>query len=257
MRLSATDVCHEMGATKLIRDVNLEIGPGELLAVVGPNGAGKSTLIRLLAGELRPTGGTVGYDGLSVSTLSVGDLARSRAVLGQRQADDVAFSVADVVQMGRYAYRNDASRGPKADRSAVASALGVLGLVGLEHRSVSSLSGGERQRVAVARVLAQETPLVLLDEPTTALDLRHQQMILRIMRSLASAGHTVIAVLHDLTMATQFDRVMLLNGGAVSAYGSARTVLTSERLTEVYEHPVTVVDHPLGSGRLILPVPLD
>ena len=257
MRLSATDVCHAVGQTRLICGVNLDAGAGDLVGLVGPNGAGKSTLLRLLAGELLPGTGTIAYDGVSPSTLSVGRLARTRAVLGQRQADDVAFTVADVVAMGRYAYRNDPAYTREEHRRVVDRALHTLDLEGFEHRPVSSLSGGERQRVAIARTLAQDTELVLLDEPTTALDLGHQQMVLGIMRALASAGRTVVAVLHDLTMATEFDHIMVLDAGTVSAYGPARVVLTSERLTRVYDHPIAVVDHPLGSGRLILPVPPD
>ncbi len=256
MILSASGLHFEAGGSRLINGVDLEMGPGDLVAVVGPNGAGKSTLLRLLAGAVRPVKGDVSLDGKPVRLLSTDRLARLRAVLGQQQAADVAFNVEEVVEMGRYPYRNDPSNTPDADRHAVRSAMAALDLGGLEQRTVSSLSGGERQRVAIARTLAQETPVVLLDEPTTALDIGHQELILKVLRSLASDGRTVGVVLHDLTMATRFDRVILLRHGSIAAMGRPEDVLTSERLTDVYDHPVTVVDHPLGLGRLVLPVPL-
>jgi len=257
MRLTARDACLEVRGSTLVCGVDLVVAPGESVAFVGPNGAGKSTLLRLLAGDVQASRGDVFYDDRSVTRLSAGELARSRAILGQRQADDVAFTVSDVVQMGRYVHRSDSARGPGADRDAVAAALRMLDLSGLADRPVSSLSGGERQRVAIARVLAQETPVVLLDEPTTALDLGHQQMILRLILALASEGRTVVAVLHDLSMATRFDQVALLHRGGVNAYGTPADVLTSDRLTDVYEHPVVVIDHPLEAGHLVLPGPSD
>jgi iron complex transport system ATP-binding protein len=155
--------------------------------------------------------------------------------------------------MSRYVYRNDASILPGDDQRAVASALKALDLGALENRLVSSLSGGERQRTAVARTIAQETPLILLDEPTTALDIGHQEMVIRVIRSLGRSGRTVVAVLHDLNMATAFDQVVLLDGGNVAAYGTPHEVLNSKGLTKVYEHPIEVVEHPLRPGILVLP----
>lgn len=256
MILSASALRYRTEGSTLIDGVDVEMGPGDLVAVVGPNGAGKSTLLRLLAGALRPTAGEIALDDAPVGSLSAERLARLRAILGQQQAADVAFTVEEVVEMGRYPYRNDPSNGPEADRRAVRSALAALDLGGLEQRTVASLSGGERQRVAIARAIAQDTPFLLLDEPTTALDIRHQELVLRILTTLASEGRTVGAVLHDLTLATRFDRVLLLREGSIAAAGSPLDVLTSERLTDVYEHPVTVVDHPLGFGRLVLPIPM-
>lgn len=253
MRVCATDLCYTTNSAELVCHVSLDIAEGDRIAVVGPNGAGKSTLLRLLSGDLRPTSGSVTYEGTDVSTLSIRELATSRSVLGQRQADDVAFTVRQVVEMGRYAHRNDSSVRPDDDRDAVNGALEALDLGALENRLASSLSGGEWQRTAIARTIAQETPLILLDEPTTALDIGHQEMVLRVIGSLGLSGHTVVAVLHDLNMATAFDRVMLLNGGGMAAYGTPENVLNANTLTEVYEHPIDVVEHPLRPGILILP----
>lgn len=253
MKVSAADVCYVTNDVQLLCNVSLDLGPGDRVAVVGPNGAGKTTLLRLLAGDLRPSNGAITYDAADVSTLPVSRLATSRAFLAQRQAEDIAFSVAQVVEMGRYAYRNDADITPDEDRRAVTHALEALDLGALESRPISSLSGGERQRTAIARTIAQETPLVLFDEPTTALDIGHQELVLGVMRSLGRRGRTVVAVLHDLNMATAFDRVVLLDGGSVAAYGTAETVLNAERLTKIYGHPIKVVEHPLRAGILVLP----
>jgi iron complex transport system ATP-binding protein len=253
MRVSAADVCYVTNNVKLIRDVRLDLAPGEFVAIVGPNGAGKSTLLRLLAGDLRPSHGAITYDTVDVSSLRVRELATSRAFLEQRQAEDITFTVGQVVEMGRYPYRNDDSIGPDEDRRAVIGALEALDLVAIKHRSVASLSGGERQRTAIARTLAQEAPLVLLDEPTTALDIGHQEMAFGIMRSLGTRGRTVVAALHDLNMATAFDQVVLLHRGGVAACGTAEDVLNAKRLTEVYQYPIEVVQHPLRPGLLVLP----
>ncbi len=253
MRVSASDVCYVTNSVQLVCDVSLDLLSGDRIAVVGPNGAGKSTLLSLLAGDLRPSHGSITYAGADISTLSVRQLATSRAFLGQRQAEDIAFNVRQVVEMGRYAYRNDSSIVPSDEHGVVTAALDALDLGGLERRLISSLSGGERQRTAIARTLAQGTPLVLLDEPTTALDVGHQEMVLRVIRSLGRSDRTVVAVLHDLNMATAFDHVVLLSNGGVAASGAPEQVLNSESLTEVYEHPIEVVPHPLRSGILVLP----
>lgn len=255
MITSGVSLGFEAEARILIRDVTIELAPGELVAVVGPNGAGKSTLLRLLAGDLIPSRGSVSYDGAEASSLAVGDLARRRAFLGQNQLDDVAFTVEEVVSMGRYAYRSDPSVGPADDNAAVATAIAATGLSGLADRPMRSLSGGERQRAALARTLAQGTPLVLLDEPTTALDIGHQEMVMGLVRQLAAHGRSVVAVLHDLNLTVAFDRVLLMAGGSVAAYGDPGSVLTADLLTEVYEYPIAVVDHPLRPGGLMLPSP--
>ena len=255
MIVTTRDVSFDVGGSRLIESISLTVRQGSLMAIVGPNGAGKSTLLGLLAGDHRPTSGSVLYDTHEASRISIGDLARTRSVLPQRQSEDVMFSVEEVVGMGRYAHRMDPIVDPRHDQTAIDRALDSVDLRGLRHRPVASLSGGERQRTAIARTLAQDTPLVLLDEPTTALDIGHRQMVVESLVALAGRGRTVVAVLHDLNLATQFNDVILLDRGSLAAHGRADEVLASDRLSDVYGYPIASVDHPLRPGRLILPRP--
>lgn len=255
MNVIARDLSYDVAGSRLVGSINLTIDQGSLLAIVGPNGAGKSTLLSLLAGDLRPAAGAVLYDDREASRISVSDLALVRSVLTQRRSEDVVFSVGEVVGMGRYAHRLDTAVDPSDHQAAIERALDAVDLRGLESRPVASLSGGERQRTAIARTLAQDTPLVLLDEPTTALDIRHQQMVVSTMTALAGQGRTVIAVLHDLNLAARFDDVILLDQGSVAAHGPADAVLSADRMSDVYGHPIAVVDHPLRPGSLMLPRP--
>ena len=255
MRLTADDLCLDVAGTRLVGPIDLSVGPGALLAIVGPNGAGKSTLLRLLAGDARPSAGSVTYDTRQASHIPVGELARLRSVLAQHQSEDVAFSVEEVVGMGRYALRMDPTVDSAQHQNAIDEAIARMGLRGLEDRPVARLSGGERQRTAIARTLAQDTPVVLLDEPTTALDIGHQQMVLETMATLSVQDRTVIAVLHDLNLAARFSDVILLDRGRLAAHGAANDVLTADRLSDVYEYPIEVLEHPLQPGNLILPRP--
>ncbi len=253
MKVTLHDVAFAIRGTELIEGVSLSIPSGSLTAVIGPNGAGKSTLLHLLAGDRSPTRGVVAYDDESLATIEVARRARMRALLPQRHASDVSFTVEQVVAMGRFPYRYDPEIGPADDHAAVSEAIAMLDLTHLRARSVRSLSGGERQRVAIARVLAQKAPLVLLDEPTTALDVGHRAAVMSLVEGLQPDGHTVVAVLHDLDLAGYFDHVVLLDGGSVAASGTPRDVLTGDTLTAVYDHPIDVVESPISESVLVLP----
>ena len=255
MNVTARELSFDIDGARLVGPIDLAIEQGTLLAIVGPNGAGKSTLVRLLAGDLRPSTGSVTYDGREATHVSVANLARLRAVLAQQQSADVAFSVEEVVGMGRYALRTDPDIPPVQHQSAIDAAIETVDLQGLEDRPVASLSGGERQRTAIARVLAQGAPLMLLDEPTTALDIGHQQLVLETLVGLANRDRIVIAVMHDLNLAARFDDIIILDKGSMAAHGAADEVLTAERLSDVYGYPIQIVDHPLHPGSLILPQP--
>ncbi len=239
-----------LGETRVLRDVSLEVAHGRVLALVGPNGAGKSTLLAVLCGDRKPHAGTVEFDGRPLRDWAPGELARRRAVLTQENQVAFAFSAHDVVAMGREPWRGRAEDAD--DEAAVADALAQADVEHLEWRTFPSLSGGEKARVSLARVLAQRTPAVLLDEPTAALDLRHQEDVMRVARALALQGVAVVVVLHDLSLAAAYaDDVALLDKGRLAAYGSPREVFTPERVEAVYGVAVHVIDGP--SGLIVVP----
>jgi len=250
--LEARGLGLQIGEVTILEDVDLEVRTGEVLALVGPNGAGKTSLLSLLAGDLDPTAGRVLLDGRPVGALRPTELARRRGALLQENRLSFPFEVVEVVEMGRAPWRGR----PEAeqDEAAVAAAMQATDVVHLARRIFPTLSGGEKSRVSFSRVLAQDPRLVFLDEPTAALDIRHQERTLALARERARAGDAVVVVLHDLSLAGAYaDRMVLLSGGRVLASGSPREVLEAERLSTVYEHPVEVLERPDGS-LLVLPL---
>ncbi|MFT4283592.1 MAG: heme ABC transporter ATP-binding protein [Protaetiibacter sp.] len=249
--IRAERVTVELGGRAVVHEVELAVATGELLALVGPNGAGKSTLLSALSGERRPDAGRVLIDDRPADELGALELARIRSVLTQDNAVSFPFRVAEVVEMGRSPWARTPAQ--DADDDAIRAALERADVAHLVERRFTELSGGERARVSLARVLAQETPIVLLDEPTAALDLRHQEDVLRIARGLAAEGRTVVVVLHDLSLAGAYaDRVALLEDGRLRALGTPVDVLTEPLISEVYRLPVEVL---VRDGRpLVVPV---
>lgn len=240
----------------LLSDVDLAVRPGELVAFIGPNGAGKSTALSVLAGDVTPDAGTATIDGRLLTSIRVQELGRLRSVLLQQKGVSFSYPVREVVAMGRMPWSRLPSDGADAtDDEIVAAALASTDTAHLADRDVTTLSGGELARVSLARVLAQRCRVVLLDEPTDALDIGHQEQVLALAAGLAADGAAVLAVLHDLNLAAAYaDRVVLLAGGRVVADGAPRDVLTGERLSAVYGHPVETVDHPVTGALLVLPV---
>ena len=237
-------------ATSLLADVDLAVRPGTFHALVGPNGAGKSTLLGVLAGDIGPSAGAVTLDGTPLDRLGSRALARRRAVLLQQNTVSFAFRAREVVAMGRAPWQGSAAA--SEDDDVIAEALAATDVTHLADRVVTSLSGGERARVGLARVLAQRADVLLLDEPTAALDLRHQEDVLRIARDRARAGDAVVVVLHDLNAALAYaDTVTLLAAGRVVATGSAADVLTPERVSEVYGQPVDRLTNAAGMPVLV------
>ena len=231
----------------LLAAVSLEVDRGEVLGIVGPNGAGKSTLLRVLAGDLDADEGSTAIDGQDVSSATLSQLARLRAVVGPQSTSDIAFQVQEVVAMGRHADRKG------ADDAVVTAAMARVDVGHLGDRPMRTLSSGEQQRVHLARAIAQQTPVILLDEPTSALDVGHQEMVMNVLRSLAQDGAAVVSVLHDLNLgAVHTDRLMLLDEGKTVATGTPRQVLTAERLSAAYREPMEVIDHPFRSCPLVL-----
>jgi len=248
MTLRLTHVSASLGGHPILHDVTIEVVPGELVALVGPNGAGKTTLLSVMSGDVVPSAGEADLDGVPLHRWKIGALARERAVLPQEQRLAFGFRVVDVVRMGRAPW----ARLPEEDLDdvVVAEAMNRTDVLSMAERSFPTLSGGEKARTSFARVLAQQTPLVLLDEPTAALDIRHQEQVLSEARRLAADGHAVVAVLHDLTVAAAHaDRICMLADGRLRADGPPSEVMRADVLGEVYGHPVDVIDH---QGRIVV-----
>ncbi|QXE37186.1 heme ABC transporter ATP-binding protein [Streptomyces sp. GMY02] len=250
--VEARDLHVRLGQREVLAGVGLAARAGEVLALVGPNGAGKSTLLAALAADLRPDRGEVRIDGRPAQEWSAPELALRRAVLPQAAALSFPFPVAEVVRMGRAPWAGTPLE--DEDETAVAAAMAATEVTGFAARPFSALSGGERARVALARVLAQRAPLLLLDEPTAALDLRHQELVLRICRERAAAGDAVVVVLHDLGLAAAHaDRAAVLHEGGVAAEGPPAEVFGAGLLSRVYRQPVEVLPHPRTGVPLVIP----
>ena len=258
--LASRAVVVSIGDRAILDCVDVEVRHGELVALVGPNGAGKSTLVSVLSGDMTPTAGTVELDGRPVGEWSAAELALRRAVLLQSVAMSFPFTVVESVRMGRAPWeRVDPAPGaavydPDLDDAVVLDAMLRTDVAQFADRVYMSLSGGERARAALARVLAQETPVLLLDEPTAALDIRHQEQVLGVARDLAHCGRAVAVVMHDLGLAAAHaDRIVVLSGGRVVADGAPEQVLTTELLSDVYQCPIEVLNHPRTGQLLVIP----
>lgn len=251
--LQARGVSVVFDGTPIVTDVDFELHAGQVLALVGPNGAGKSTLLSVLAGDIEPAAGTVLLQGEDLHGLKLAELARRRAVLLQEQRLSFPFTVGEVVAMGRTPWRGRPEAGD--DDAIVAQSLEIGDVTHLAHRLYPTLSGGEKGRASFARVLAQQTRVLMLDEPTAALDIRHQEAVLARARTQAEAGDAVVVVLHDLSLAAAYaDEVAVLDGGRMRGHGAPREVFTSALLSEVYRYPIEVFDHPVTGDLIILPV---
>ncbi|MEA2331714.1 MAG: heme transport system ATP-binding protein [Thermoleophilaceae bacterium] len=233
------------GADPIVDGVTLELRAGELLALAGPNGAGKSTLLSLLAGERPPSDGVVELDGMPLAAFEPRALARRRAVMRQHPASPFGFFAYEIVELGRSPWKG--LRGRTEDAEAIERAMDRAQVSELALRRASVLSGGEQARLALARVLAQETAILMLDEPTASLDPRHQHAVLAVARELAAEGRSVLAVLHDLGLAADYaDRVAVMHRGRLASCGPPAEALADALLEEVYEVPVAYLKR--GSG---------
>ncbi|WP_216843643.1 heme ABC transporter ATP-binding protein [Phytoactinopolyspora alkaliphila] len=249
---AARGVSVRLGGSLVLDDVSLEVRAGEVLALVGPNGAGKSTLLSAFAGDVTTVRGAVDLHGRRLGEWTSSEAAMRRSVLLQQVTLSFPFTVADVVRMGRAPWSGTVLE--DSDDDAVAEAMAATDVASFADRRFTSLSGGERARVALARVLAQRSQLVFLDEPTAALDLRHQELVLSVARRHAAGGGAVVVVLHDLNVAgAHADRVAVLSRGRITAAGPPRLVFTPGLLSDVYAHDIQVLDHPNSSAPIILP----
>lgn len=242
----------ELGGRAVLDGVGMVAEPGAVTVLVGPNGSGKSTLLAAIAGDVPVAAGSIRICGAEASSLPPSAAARARAVLSQHHGVAFDYPAREVVALGRHAWRGEESA---ATRDAVAlAALADTEAHAYADQGVLSLSGGERSRVQLARVLAQDAPVLLLDEPTAALDLRHQDAALRLARDVAAHGGTVVLVLHDLDAALAIaDAVVLLESGRVRRAGHPDDI-DEGVLSDVYRHLVEIVEHPRSGRRMVVPL---
>ena len=240
----------------VLRGVDLDVGAGEVVGLVGPNGCGKTTLLRAINRSLPLKGGRVCLDEADITALSVRELARRVAVVPQNAEPPAGFSALEAVVMGRTAHLGFFAQEGAADYRLAAAALAMVGVADLRDRRVEELSGGERQKVVIARALAQEAPLLLLDEPTANLDIGQQVAVARLLRELAAAkGFAVLAAIHDLTLASLYcDRLALMAEGRIVASGAPAAVLTRENIARVYGLDAVVLRRPFLAGPAVLPL---
>jgi len=254
--LVADSLTFKVGKRALIKDISFSLRSGELLVILGANGAGKSTLFRLLSGDRSPSSGSAKFHEKEISAYPAAELALKRAVLNQQNVVNMAFTVEEIVMMGRYPhYRNNPSLD---DNNICKEVMELTGITHLVERAYPSLSGGEQQRVQLARVLAQiwDVPnaLLLMDEPVASLDLQYQQQTLAIAKMLTKRGFMVISILHDINLAAQYaDRIIMLKNGRKWYDGTVAEVLNTKNIYEVFEISSDVYTNPRTLQHFFIP----
>lgn len=253
-RLQAEKIELRYADRTIVDELSLEIPDGGFTVVVGPNGCGKSTLLRALGRMLAPRSGRVLLDGNDIRSYRTKEVARRIALLPQSPLSPGAITVADLVARGRYPYQSMLRQWSPEDERVVAEALAEVGMRNAADQLVDELSGGQRQRVWIAMTLAQRTPVLLLDEPTTFLDIAHQIEVLDLCSQLHQSGRTLVAVLHDLNLAARYaTHVVAMRSGKIVMQGSASDVFTPELLREVFDLEALVLEDPETGRPLVVP----
>ncbi|GAC81357.1 iron complex transport system ATP-binding protein [Gordonia malaquae] len=254
--LHAEKIRLSYGDRVIVDALDLEVPPGLITSIVGANGCGKSTLLRALARLLGPTSGQVILDGKDISSQRSRDVARVLGLLPQSPVAPEGITVADLVGRGRHPHQRALARWTAHDYEAVADALDATGIADLADRSVDELSGGQRQRVWIAMALAQETDILLLDEPTTFLDVAHQVEVLDLLTDLREArGTTIVMVLHDLNLAARYsDRLIAMQSGRIHSNGTPEDVVTSELVSDVFGLKSQILTDPVSGKPAVMPI---
>ena len=256
-RLAARGLAAGYPGRRVIDDLDLEIAPGRITMIIGANACGKSTLLGVLARVHTPQGGRVELDGTDVSTIARRTFAQTVGLLPQHPSAPDGLTVAELVSRGRHPHRGVFQRWSAADTARVAEAMARTGVADLADRPVGDLSGGQRQRVWIAMALAQDPRILLLDEPTTFLDLSHQIEVLDLLRELnRTDGTTIVVVLHELNLAARYaDELVVMCDGRIVAQGSPADVLTAEVVSDAFSLEALVIPDPLTRTPLVVPVP--
>lgn len=253
-RLAGADLGISYGRHQVFDDLNLSISAGEFVVIIGPNASGKSTLLKALARVVKPQTGTVYFSGRPLRDMANTAIARELSMLPQSHLVPPGVRVGDFVTRGRYAHQTMIRRWSKEDERAVQRAIDLTGISAILDRPLEELSGGQKQRVWMAVVLAQNTDTVLLDEPTTYLDVANQLELLELCVKLHRDGRTIIAVLHDLCQAARFaTRLICIDEGTIVADGTATEVLTPELLRDVFRLEATIIEDPVYGTPHIIP----
>ncbi|MEZ2122026.1 MULTISPECIES: ABC transporter ATP-binding protein [unclassified Corynebacterium] len=257
-RLQGKNITVAYGSKVVLENLSVAIPDGEFTVIVGPNACGKSTLLRALARMLPTSSGIVELDGTSIGDLPPKEVARQLSLLPQSPVAPDGIVVEDLVGRGRYPHQGVFRQWSPADQAAVEQAMKRANITALAQRFVSELSGGQRQRVWISLVLAQETPIVLLDEPTTYLDITHQVEVLNLARNLQREGVTVVAVLHELTLAFRYaTHLIMMNEGKIVGTGPVSEVVTTELIQEVYGLPCDLITDPHSGRPIVVPIDQD
>lgn len=256
VRLEASSLSVGYGERQVVDSLDLSIIDGTVTAVIGPNGCGKSTLLKALGRLLPARSGAVLLDGKQIDSMSTRDVARVLGMLPQAPSAPEGLTVADLVARGRHPHQAWYRQWSSDDAAAVDAALAMTGILDLAERTVDELSGGQRQRAWISMALAQGTDLLLLDEPTTYLDLAHQIDVLDLVQELhSSMGRTIVMVLHDLNLAARYaDTIVAMRDGRIVAQGAPGQVLTEQMLLEVFGLDARVVEDPVSGTPLVVPV---
>ncbi|OFP36852.1 MULTISPECIES: ABC transporter ATP-binding protein [unclassified Corynebacterium] len=255
MMLQVRNLKVSYGASVIVDGIDLDVPQGGVTTIIGPNGCGKSTLLRATAGLIACEGGTVTLNGVDTAKLKRREIARQLAVLPQTPVAPEGLTVRDLVSRGRHPHQSWLRQASAEDARAVDAVMELTNIAEFADRPLERLSGGQRQRAWIAMVLAQDTPLVFLDEPTTYLDLSHSVEVLSLVRRLADQeGRTVLMVLHDLNLAARYsDQLIVMRRGEVRAVGAPTEVVTESLLSRVFDLPAVVASDPVSGGPLVVP----